>query len=150
MTASGLATLSAFAAAGVPVASVSLFAPACTLEFAVDHYLPAIEQGILARDRLHIDNLSDARELDDNVGPYGKSLLYLVSRALEIVHKKPLLGMQVAWPGTRGGMSFEPGVRAELRVAEGLAHSFLRVRHCSRTGAFEFTAIADAIAAFIH
>ena len=28
---------------------------------------------------------------------YGKSLLYLVSRALETVHKMPLLGMENAW-----------------------------------------------------
>jgi hypothetical protein len=32
------------------------------------------------------------------VGPYGKSLLYLVSRALEVRHKTPLLGMAWAWP----------------------------------------------------
>ena len=37
--------------------------------------------------------LSDGREKDDTVGPYQKSLLYLVSRALENRHKTPLLGM---------------------------------------------------------
>lgn len=37
--------------------------------------------------------LSDQREKDDTVGPYQKSLLYLVSRALENRHKTPLLGM---------------------------------------------------------
>ncbi len=31
------------------------------------------------------------------MGPYGKSLLYLVSRALEDVHKMPLLGLENAW-----------------------------------------------------
>ena len=34
-------------------------------------------------------------------GPYGKSLLYLVSRALEPVHKTPILGMEATWnPGS--------------------------------------------------
>lgn len=37
---------------------------------------------------------SDVGELDDDVGPYGKSLLYLVSNALEGEREVPLLGMQ--------------------------------------------------------
>ena len=41
--------------------------------------------------------LSDQREKDDTVGPYQKSLLYLVSRALENQHKTPLLGMANAF-----------------------------------------------------
>ena len=40
---------------------------------------------------------SDERELADSVGPYGKSLLYLVSRALESRRKAPLLGMEWSW-----------------------------------------------------
>ena len=47
--------------------------------------------------RVAIDVLSNANELDDTVGPYGKSLLYLVSRALEPAHKTPILGMEAAW-----------------------------------------------------
>ncbi|WP_374089483.1 hypothetical protein [Methylomicrobium lacus] len=35
--------------------------------------------------------------MDDTVGPNRKSLLYLVSRALERVHKTPLLGMEKAF-----------------------------------------------------
>ena len=31
------------------------------------------------------------------MGPYGKSLLYLVSRALEPTHKTPILGMEATW-----------------------------------------------------
>ena len=41
--------------------------------------------------------LSDERELADTVGPYGKSLLHLVSRALEDYHRMPLLGMELSW-----------------------------------------------------
>jgi hypothetical protein len=75
----------------------SLFAPACTVKFALDHYVPAIDNGVLSWAGLYVDLLNDEREQADTVGPYGKSLLYLVSRALEDVHKMPLLGMQAAW-----------------------------------------------------
>ena len=78
-------------------ASCSLFAPACTVDFALNHYVPALNQGTLSFDRLYFDILSDEREQADSVGPYGKSLLYLVSRALEQNHKTPILGMEGAW-----------------------------------------------------
>lgn len=85
-------------AKNLQVSSCSLFAPACTVGFALRHYQPAMEsKQVLAKNRLFIDLLSDERELADSVGPYGKSLLYLVSRALEELHKMPLLGMQAAW-----------------------------------------------------
>jgi hypothetical protein len=38
--------------------------------------------------------LSDVGERDDTVGPYGKSLLYLVSNAFEGKRNVPLLGME--------------------------------------------------------
>lgn len=79
------------------VSSITLFAPACTLEFANKHYIRACEKGIFKKSTLHIHNMDDERELADTVGPYGKSLLYLVSRALEDIHKMPLLGMTAAW-----------------------------------------------------
>jgi hypothetical protein len=75
------------------IASCSLYAPACTVPFALDHYLPAVQSGLLAKAALHIHLLSNRRELDDTVGPYQKSLLYLVSRALESDHKMPILGL---------------------------------------------------------
>lgn len=78
--------------------SCTLFAPACTVRFALNHYKPALEaEKILTKSDFFIELLSDARELGDSVGPYGKSLLYLVSRALEDYHKTPLLGMAKAW-----------------------------------------------------
>jgi hypothetical protein len=51
------------------------------------------------RGATYVDNfqagaISDQGELDDNVGPYGKSLLYLVSNAFEGKRETPLLGMQ--------------------------------------------------------
>jgi hypothetical protein len=63
----------------------------------MDHYVPADASGLLPKDDLHIHLLSNRRELNDTVGPYQKSLLYLVSRALESDHKMPILGMQKAF-----------------------------------------------------
>jgi hypothetical protein len=79
---------------GLKVATCTLFAPACTVPFAVEHYLNA---EALDPATTTFDLLSAERERGDTVGPYGKSLLYLVSRALEDHHKMPLLGMQIAW-----------------------------------------------------
>jgi hypothetical protein len=76
------------------VASCHLYAPACTVGFALEHYVPAIGNKVLPRNRFHIHVLADAVEICDTVGPYRKSLLYLVSRALETCHKMPILGLQ--------------------------------------------------------
>ena len=77
--------------------SIHLFAPACTTRFAVARYGRILKQGILDDKRFFIENLNDDLERKDSVGPYGKSLLYLVSRALEDVRNAPLLGLQKAW-----------------------------------------------------
>ena len=78
--------------------SATLLAPACTIEFANQHYRRAHEKGILVKKNLHIHMLDDECELADSVGGvYKKSLLYLVSRALEDIHKMPLLGMAAGW-----------------------------------------------------
>lgn len=83
--------------ASLRVTSLTLFAPACTVEFAVSQYGAAVNAGQLAPKMVHVDIMTDERERADTVGPYGKSLLYLVSRALEVRHKTPLLGMEWAW-----------------------------------------------------
>lgn len=75
------------------VSSCTLYAPACTVEFANQHYVKAVRGKVLLKRNFHIHLLNDERELADSVGPYGKSLLYLVSRALENGHKTPLLGL---------------------------------------------------------
>lgn len=78
--------------------TVSLFAPACTIEFANKTYLKAMKEGLFSRQDLHIHNMDDEREQADATVPiYNKSLLYLVSRALEDLHKMPLLGLASAW-----------------------------------------------------
>jgi len=75
------------------IASCTLYAAACSVDFANRQYVRAHNNGVLAKENLHLYMQSEKNELDDTVGPYQKSLLYLVSRALEGAHKTPLLGM---------------------------------------------------------
>ncbi len=81
---------------GVKVKTCSLYAPACTVEFAAQTYIKAFDSQVLAPKSVAIDLLSDGNEEADTVGPYGKSLLYLVSRSFE-KHKTPILGMEAVW-----------------------------------------------------
>lgn len=94
------------------VASLRLFAPACTVSFALKHYAPAVRDGVIDPSAFHIHVPSDANELDDLVGPYRKSLLYLVSRAFEDVHKMPLLGMVQAFEPNSIGLNAADGIWA--------------------------------------
>ncbi len=73
----------------VRIASTHLYAPACSVDFANRHY--ALRPEIMAR--LHVHVLSDKNERDDSVGIYRKSLLYLVSNALETDLRTPILGL---------------------------------------------------------
>jgi pimeloyl-ACP methyl ester carboxylesterase len=87
------------AVGGAPViASCTLLAPACTMDFFKEMYRPRLgkgaEAGKVPLPKMRIYNLADEAEQDDNVAAiYGKSLLYLVSRALERAKDKPLLGL---------------------------------------------------------
>jgi hypothetical protein len=79
----------------------TLFAAACSMQFAVNHYVPAADNGLLDLKQLSLHYLSDANEKRDGLPSpklpaYGKSLLYLVSRALHDARKMPLLGMERA------------------------------------------------------
>ncbi|HIJ79221.1 MAG: C1 family peptidase [Desulfobulbaceae bacterium] len=82
------------------IESCSLMAPACSIDFYKEHYEPRLltrtnESTKVKLPALDIYNLKEQLELDDNVAlVYQKSLLYLVSRALERQTDKPLLGMQ--------------------------------------------------------
>ena len=96
------------------VASCTLYAAACSLDFANRHYRRAIEKGLFPRAELHLHMLSDRREQDDTVGPYRKSLLYLVSRALEDWHKTPLLGMAAAFDQPEPDR-WSPAAKKDLR-----------------------------------
>jgi hypothetical protein len=79
------------------ISSCSLMAPACSIDFYQENYAPRLGKpaGGVALPALDIYNLNAQLEKDDNVVYlYKKSLLYLVSRALEREIDKPILGMQ--------------------------------------------------------
>jgi hypothetical protein len=100
------------AARGVTIGSLSLYAPACTVSFALRHYAPHIGTRVLSPNKLSIDILSDVNENKDSVGPYKKSLLYLVSRALEDIHKMPILGLEAVWQPPHDERDILAGVAA--------------------------------------
>lgn len=86
---------------GQTISSCTMWAPACTTQFFKDHYLPGIRSEAIERFRLF--TLTDEAERDDHCsGIYHKSLLYLVSHALErtprvpFIHPNgtPLLGLE--------------------------------------------------------
>ncbi|WP_305801399.1 hypothetical protein, partial [Thiolapillus sp.] len=78
------------------IETCSLMAPACTLDWYRDSYVPVLdEKGRLQIRDMAIYNLLDELEKDDTVTAlYHKSLLYLVSNAFERQKERPLLGMQ--------------------------------------------------------
>lgn len=82
------------------ISSCSLMAPACSIDFYKERYEPRLQGKAANKTKaklpaLDIYNLTEKLEKDDNVAlVYRKSLLYLVSHALERQMEKPLLGMQ--------------------------------------------------------
>ncbi|MBL9207929.1 MAG: C1 family peptidase [Opitutaceae bacterium] len=84
-----------------PVASLHLYAPAASVALALDTLVPAEAAGVINWDTCYLDALDNACERADNVGGiYRKSLLYLVSRALDDDKSMPLIGLQTVWDPT--------------------------------------------------
>lgn len=85
---------------GPALRNLILFAPACTVDFFAQRIVPALRQsgngGPIVQSLRHY-YLDDQREQDDTVIDfYGKSLLYLVSRAFQDRNKVvPLMGMEI-------------------------------------------------------
>jgi len=80
------------AARNVGVASLSLLAPAVRVDRFAQSLQPLCAGGQIGA--LHLYTMSEEAELADTVGPYLKSLLYLVSRACEPRQPTPILGLQ--------------------------------------------------------
>jgi hypothetical protein len=76
---------------GVSWKTLQLMAPALSIAAFKTDLLPAIDGGRCPPPTLYL--LSKDGELADTVGPYKKSLLYLVSNAFEDERGTPLLGM---------------------------------------------------------
>lgn len=84
-------------APGLRVSTVSLMAPAATVELYRSHYHPLLktDERFFGVDKLTVYALTDDLEQRDHVAKlYRKSLLYLVSRAFEENIPEGLLGMQ--------------------------------------------------------
>ena len=75
---------------GLKVNTCTLWAPGCRIDMFKETYLPALQAKRLGR--LALYTLTDSDERDDNVANiYHKSILYLVSDALEHTTRIPLL-----------------------------------------------------------
>jgi hypothetical protein len=80
---------------GVSLETCSHWAPACTIEFFKEKYLPLIDKGVIKKYSIY--TLHDNDELNDRALVYNKSLLYLVSRGFEEnakIGEVPILGME--------------------------------------------------------
>jgi hypothetical protein len=78
-------------ALGIPFRTVQFLAPAVRVDEFAKYMGSAIQTGDCPKPTLYV--LSEELELDDTVGPYGRSLLWLVSRAFEDKRDTPILGM---------------------------------------------------------
>ncbi len=97
-----LGALPRFGLKRLELGSIHLMAPACTTAFFREFYEPVIRGAgaLKVQDKIYLYNLSDELEQADTVAlgglpGYGRSLLYLVSRAYEDSANTPLAGMQV-------------------------------------------------------
>ncbi|WP_020681298.1 C1 family peptidase [Marinobacterium rhizophilum] len=79
------------------VQTCSLMAPACTTDLFKSHYEPYLKapKNRFGVNDMAVYNLIDKLEKDDSVGPYRKSLLYLVPRAFEDITPAPIIGMDI-------------------------------------------------------
>lgn len=77
---------------GVAFKTLQFLAPAIRVDEFKSLVIPELQAGNCPHPSLYV--LSDVGERDDDVGPYGKSLLYLVSNAFEGRRETPLLGME--------------------------------------------------------
>jgi hypothetical protein len=74
---------------GLPIATCTLWAPACTVQLFKDEYMPILDAGAI--ERFALFTLTDKAERDDSCSDiYHKSLLYLVSDAFEEQPRIPL------------------------------------------------------------
>jgi hypothetical protein len=102
--------------AGVPIASMTFLAPAIRVDTFLDQVVPHLGKHVA---QFATFGLDDKRELNDVCGTggvtiYHKSLLYLVSRALERPSQGqsevPLLGMQRFADTSIGGKTFQKAI----------------------------------------
>lgn len=100
----------ALAAAGCRIRTCTLWAPACTVALFKQAYLPAIRSGAIQQFALF--TMTDPVEQDDQCADiYHKSLLYLVSNALEAQPHIPLVQDGVPILGLAKFVQADPALR---------------------------------------
>lgn len=92
------------------IASCTLYAPACHMDVFNEIYKPLLlsNSNTFGIDKLNLYILTDKLEQDDSVGPYRKSLLYLVSYAFEEDTPAAILGMK----NFSGALKDDPKLKA--------------------------------------
>ncbi len=121
---------------GIPLKTVQFLAPAIRTDLFKRLLLPGLESGLTPLPSLYL--LSDKLERDDSVGPYAKSLLYLVSNAFEGTRGVPILGMKAcidADPQLAKLFGGEVDGRPALVVSEGIPLDPARERAAIQQGA---------------
>jgi len=114
---------------GISFKTLQMFAPAIRIDEFKDLVLPLIKNGSCPQPTLYV--LNKQLELDDTVGPYGKSLLWLVSNAFEDKRSTPLLGMTEF-------LNSERSLVRSLEIVESSGESTKRAEASSRThGGFD-------------
>lgn len=77
---------------GISFKTLQFLAPAIRIDEFAEFMREEIASGRCPKPTLYV--LNEQQEEDDTVGPYGRSLLWLVSRAFEDIRNTPILGMQ--------------------------------------------------------
>lgn len=118
---------------GVNVASCTLWAPAITVDLFKQTYLPAIQSGKIGR--FAISTLTDAAEQSDHCGSiYNKSLLYLVSNALEEKGRIPLLRDGTPILGMEKFIRADPGLKDLMQRVTAKKMNWVRSPNNAREG----------------
>ena len=130
-----------FARLGHDVDSVALLAPACRTDLFKDKLFPLIANG-----RIHhfeMFTMEDDAERDDdlvellNVAVYGKSLLYLVSRAFEPKRKTPILGLEDMLPADQDVMRLFSSGTSRLELSRAIGHEPNPATKARKHGCFD-------------
>jgi len=98
---------------GMRVRTCSLLAPAATIALYQSNYQPLLAPtgNAFGIANMAVYNMTDALEQDDDVVVvYGKSLLYMVSNALEEEREAPILGMQIFSRDIERGRGAKPDI----------------------------------------
>ncbi|MCC7367020.1 MAG: C1 family peptidase [Chloroflexi bacterium] len=118
---------------GVPFKTMQFMAPAIRSDLFKHLLLRRIRNGECPLPTLYL--LSEKGELDDDLGPYGKSLLYLVSNAFEDGRETPLLGMRRYVDGERADADLTElfGGTVDGRAALVIAGASEEAGNCSKS-----------------